>query len=264
MKEIDVEELKQIQINILKYVDKFCKENDIKYWIDYGTLLGAVRHKGYIPWDDDIDISMLREDYEKFIKLSSKMDPKYKFFCYETDENCSLPYGKVLDTSTVLYEPNLKYGQKLAVFIDVFAVDSVPNDTKIVQKMYKKYQKYRKLNNLQVNKNFYVKEKEKYNFIRYPFHMIFQLLPRRFFTKKGIKLYKKYINYDTDYVAVLDKICKKSLLDSMIELEFEGEKFMAPKEYDLRLKLVYGDYMKLPPIEEQVTHHRFEAYYIEK
>ena len=93
--EIDIDELKKIQLNILEYIDKFCKENNINYWIDCGTLLGAVRHKGYIPWDDDIDIGMLREDYIKFMNsFNNNNDSNYKFHCYELDKNWYYPYGK--------------------------------------------------------------------------------------------------------------------------------------------------------------------------
>lgn len=263
MEKIDVEKMKEIQINILKHVDRFCRENNIKYWIDFGTLLGAVRHKGYIPWDDDIDISMLREDYMKFMELFNKTNSKYKFSCYELDKNCCLPYGKVLDTSTILYEPNSKTGRKSSIFIDVFVYDKIPNDVSIAQKMYKKYKQYKKLNNLQMNKSFYIKEKEKYNFIRYPFHLMLQLLPKRFFVKRNINLMKKYNNYNTDYIIVTDKVVNRELLNTFIELDFEEKKFMAPKEYDAWLKNIFGDYMKLPPIEKQVSHHRFEAYYKE-
>ena len=88
MKKIDIDDLKKIQLEILNYIDDFCKKNDINYWLDSGTLLGAVRHKGYIPCDDDIDIGMLREDYEKFIAIFNKNNKSnYKLHCYENDKN---------------------------------------------------------------------------------------------------------------------------------------------------------------------------------
>ena len=113
-KKITKEEMKKIQINILDDVSKFCDENNIKYWIDCGTLLGAIRHKGYIPWDDDIDIGMLREDYDKFIKLYNSKKSKYKLKCIELDKTYEYPFGKVIDTDTILYEPDEK-GIKIAI-----------------------------------------------------------------------------------------------------------------------------------------------------
>ena len=101
-KEINVEELKQIQLNILKFVDKFCKENNLKYYLAYGTLLGAVRHKGYIPWDDDIDIIMFREDYEKFV--TTFKDVNYKVFATEVNSKYPYPFAKVGDTRTYFEE----------------------------------------------------------------------------------------------------------------------------------------------------------------
>ena len=113
MNEIKLDELKKIQLDILVFIDDFCEKNNINYWIDCGTLLGAVRHKGYIPWDDDIDIGMLREDYDKFMKIFNNCcnNSKYKFISYETDKNWPFPFGKVLDITTVLYEPDKKYGR---------------------------------------------------------------------------------------------------------------------------------------------------------
>ena len=263
MKKIELEELKKIQVDILKYIDEFCIKNNINYYMIFGTLLGAVRHKGYIPWDDDIDICMLREDYDKFMKKFNENQSIYRFSCYENDEKCTIPYGKVFDTSTLLYEPNLKYGRESSVFVDVFVLDNFPNNPNLAKKSYKKYIRYKKFNNLQINRNFYEKQKEKYNFIRYPIHLLFQLFPKRYFVKKNIKLYKKYINVDTGYISISGKILSKEVFNSTIKLEFEGNKFISPKNYDLVLKTIFGDYMKLPPKEKQVAHHRFEAYYKE-
>ena len=117
LRRIEQDELKKIQIEILNVVSTFCEKNDIRYWIDCGTLLGAIRHKGYIPWDDDIDIGMLRPDYDRFMQLFNQENERYKFYSIENNTKFLCPHGKVLDTSTILYEPNKK-GNKLSVNID--------------------------------------------------------------------------------------------------------------------------------------------------
>ena len=105
MKRIDVEELKKIQVGILDYFDAFCKKNSIHYWLDYGTLLGAIRHKGFIPWDDDVDITMLREDYEKAAQIFNKQGcSRYVFQTPSNFKDACYPFGKLIDTSTILYE----------------------------------------------------------------------------------------------------------------------------------------------------------------
>lgn len=124
-KEIKVEELKQIQLDILKFVDKFCKENNLKYFLAYGTLLGAVRHKGYIPWDDDIDIIMFREDYEKFV--TTFKDVNYKVFATEVNSKYPYPFAKVGDTRTY-YMEEIKDVIDTGVNIDVFPLDYLPEN----------------------------------------------------------------------------------------------------------------------------------------
>lgn len=265
-KKIDIDELKKIQLNILDYINKFCKENNINYWIDCGTLLGAVRHKGYIPWDDDIDIGMLREDYIKFMNsFNNNNDSNYKFHCYELDKNWYYPYGKVLDERTILYEPDEETGIKSSVYIDVFIYDRVIDDEKIISKMFKRRDIYTKLNNLQMNRHFVSNNKQKYNWFRYPFHLLMQLFPKRYFVKKNIKNSMKYCNIDTNVVgnftSVTKMTCKKDIFKSFTQLEFEGKKYMAPIGYKEWLQNFYGDYMKLPPEEKRVSHHRFVAYY---
>ena len=265
-KEIKVEELKKIQIGILDYVDDFCKKNNINYWIDTGTLLGAVRHKGYIPWDDDIDIGMLREDYDRFIKLyDNNKDEYYKFYCYENNKDWSFSFGKVLDTRTVLYEPNEEMGIKISVYIDVFVYDNIPENIRKQKMMYKRRNLFLKLNVGQLFKKSIDPKKEKYNFLRYPLYYILNLFPKSYFVKKNIENCKKYYNIKTNYVGNFTSksviVCNKKIFDSFIELEFEGKKYPAPIGYDEWLKAFYGNYMELPPKEKQISNHKFVSYY---
>ena len=267
MKKIEINDLKRIQLQILDYIDNFCKKNDIKYWLDSGTLLGAARHKGYIPWDDDIDIGMLRKDYEKFKKLFNiNNTSNYKLHCIENDKNWYYPFGKILDENTIMYEPDKKSGIKSSVFVDLFVYDNAPDDDKELKRMYKKRNLFYKLNTLQVSKHFVLPEKQKYNLLRYPIWLLFQLFPRGYFIRKSIKNSKKYNNKNTKYIGnfsgSVQKIkCEKELFQDFIELEFEGKMYPAPIGYKEWLTSFYGDYMKLPPKENQVSHHRFEAYY---
>ena len=265
MKEIKTNDFKKIQVEILKYVDNFCKKNNIKYWLEFGTLLGAVRHKGYIPWDDDIDIGMLREDYNKFIKTFNKNNDKYKVNCIELDENFYTPYGKVFDTTTIIYEPNKKTGIKSSISIDLFILDNIPNNKAIVKKIFFKRNIYRKLHLFQTYKTSYYKKNKKYAFIRYPIHLLLQIFPKRYFCKKIVKLSQKFKNIDTTKVAtIVDNskfIFEKNLYNNLIDIEFEKQKYKAPKDYNTILTTYYGNYMKLPPTDQQKSHHRFDAFY---
>ena len=267
MKKIEINELKKIQLNILKYLDEFCKKNNIKYWIDCGTLLGAIRHKGYIPWDDDIDVGMLREDYDKFIELSESFNSskKYSFNCYELNHNWQYSMGKVLDNDTILYEPDVKNGIKTCVNIDIFVYDIAPIDDSKLNKMYNKRDFFVKLNSCRNIKRFYTKDEQKYNFIKIAIYYILHIFPKGFFVKKIIINSKKLCKYDTGYVgnftANTRMKCSTKVFKSFIDVKFENEKFPAPIGYDEWLKAFFGNYMELPPKEKQISHHIFEAYY---
>ena len=131
LKGIEFRKLQIIQLTILKEFDRVCRENNINYSISNGTLLGAIRHKGFIPWDDDIDVSMLRDDYNKFRSISHKLDDSICFFQdHTTDPNYIWGYGKVRRTGTTFIrcgQSHLKF--KTGVSIDVFPLDDVPNST---------------------------------------------------------------------------------------------------------------------------------------
>lgn len=251
-------------MDILCFVDKLCRENNINYWIDCGTLLGAVRHKGYIPWDDDIDIGMLRKDYEEFKKVFNQ-NSKYKFLCAENEKSYFLPFGKVIDTSTVLYEPNKK-GYKLAVYIDVFVYDNAPDDDIELNKMYDKRDFWRKLNNAQTGHHRKTNNQLKEIIVKIG-SFILKLFPKGYFNRKAINVSIKYAKCNTkrvgNFTSEKRMVCNKSVFKEFVELSFEGKNFKAPIGYDEWLSAFYGNYMELPPKEKQVSHHEFEAYYKE-
>ena len=123
MKKIDIVEAKKMMLDILKTVAKFCDENNLRYFIFYGTYLGALRHKGYIPWDDDIDIAMPRPDYEKFMEIFHAEN--LAVWTWRKDNKYLLPFAKVYDTRTEVHE-NADFGETFGVNIDIFPLDGLP------------------------------------------------------------------------------------------------------------------------------------------
>ena len=264
MRELKLDEMKKIQIEILDVIDRFCKEHEIHYWIDCGTLLGAIRHKGYIPWDDDIDIGMLREDYDKFRLFFNQENTRYKFECIENNKNFYFAFGKVMDTNTELYEPDRKTGVKTGVYVDVFVYDNAPDDEKKCEKMFKKRDLYVKLRYAQLYPQAFDHSSWKKRIMRIFLNLYLKILPKNYYTKKIIKNSKKYRKMETVRVGNFTGITKfmgsKRIFDEFVEVEFEGKHYPAPIGYDEWLRNTYGDYMQLPPVEKRVSNHVFEAF----
>ena len=263
MKEIDVDKLKTNQLEILKQVNLFCKANGIKYWLDSGTLLGAIRHNGYIPWDDDIDIGMLRKDFDQFIHSFNSVNNRYKVICNEIEQDCFYPYAKILDTKTLLYEPD-ENGIKLCINIDLFVYDITPD----LESANRQYNRRDRLSRLSVIQYRLFRSKQWYK--RIPKNLLFFFVkqyPKGYFAKHIVKNSKKYNDTNSKYVGNFTSVsrvfCEKSVFNSTILWDFEGEKYPVPVGYDKWLKAFYGDYMKLPPVEKRVTHHSFKAYLLE-
>lgn len=261
LKRLSVEETKHIQMEILDAVAVFCERHGIHYWLNCGTLLGAIRHKGYIPWDDDIDIGMMRKDFDKFIKTFNNENSRYKLICNELDPSCVYPYGKVLDTDTVLFEPDER-GIKNCINIDVFVYDNAPDDLKERERMYYLRDRYTILNMLQnrmIGTHGIVKDMVK--FIGY---WGLKFFPRGYFASLVVKNSKRFADKETegvgDFTSIYRMYCGKEAFSSFLKVEFEGKIYDAPIGYDTLLTAFYGDYMKLPPKELQVSHHLFKAY----
>lgn len=264
-KNITIEESKIIMLNILKSVHKFCVDNNLKYSLYAGTLIGAIRHNGFIPWDDDIDIVMPRKDYQFFIK-----NFKTQFYNIITPYNSKeyyLPWAKVFDNRTIKIEPmNIKSKYLFGVDIDVFPVDFVDSEDSylIVQKMKK---------NLNSKRNRALSKASIPNPVVHPKAFCNCLITRFFYSGKQTKFcrkldksYQKFNNNDHNFLMVNSlffkrPIFKNDLFDNLILHDFEKEKFYVFSEYDYFLKLMFGDYMKLPPVEKQQTHHSNMQFY---
>lgn len=259
-------ELKELQLKILKYVSRFCDENGIEYWLNAGTLLGAVRHKGYIPWDDDIDLGMTRTNYDKFIKSFRDETGRYSFHCVENDKQYCYPMGKVFDNNTILYELDKKSGYKISVYIDIFVHDPIPDNNALTDKLYDRRDFYKHIRTLQKAKS------HKGNVIRrlcvHGFGKLLNLIPTRFLAKAIASIGRKYrysstLNYGS-LVGDCRMVIHRDLIDKVIKMEFEGDLYSVPVGFDVLLSQVYGNYMQLPPIEKRVSIHTIEAYYIEQ
>lgn len=266
MKEINTEELKRIQLAIVSHIDSFCKHHNIKYFICGGTLIGAIRHKGFIPWDDDIDIMMMRDDYERFIDIyTSENKSKYCILSHKLNDKYPYPYAKVCDCETTFHE-EIKDAFDLGVNIDVFPIDIVPEDRNLQNKMYKKANWYIKIMTLKrlplarrrgILKNVFL-------FIS---HLIFSVITFKTIVRKLDDNATKYKHSKSHLCGVavwgygMREINELKNYERSIYVPFENIELPVPSGYDKYLRGIYGDYMQLPAEEKRVTHHHFKAYY---
>lgn len=262
MQEITLEERKKLQFEILCNVHDFCVKNGITYFLSSGTLIGAVRHQGYIPWDDDIDIAMPRKDYDRFFQSYSSQ--YYKAINLNTDVRWPYAFGKVCDTRTLLYEKYREF-PNLGVCIDIFPIDGLPKN-KFVRQMhlfqifFVKYMIVQK----------YFPPKDCPNWFKVIYHTFLKWIVSPFSISYLLsiedKIIRKYAYETSSEVASLaSKIeripCNKSCFAHSIPQMFEQRQFNVPCGYDIWLRLIYGDYLKLPPMEKRIIQHDFVAYW---
>lgn len=258
--DVDLNKLKNKEIEILKVFIKCCEELNLRYFLAFGTLIGAVRHQGFIPWDDDIDLYMPRSDYDIFVKNYKNFVPDNYFMqTMETDPMYALNFGKFRDSNTTLIEKHvLNIDINHGVFIDVFPLDG-----------YKKG--YNKILDIRVKDNAIFEEPDKNiisnklnSFNKKFIYRIGESIPNKLksdLSKKAIP--KDNPTYDdSEYVASLaDSFSvipiKKSIFGKGVKLLFENMYVNVPEEYHEYLTMLYGDYMKLPPKEQREPHHNF-------
>lgn len=261
-REITMAELREIQLNILDKVHAFCIERGIRYSLGGGTLLGAVRHKGYIPWDDDIDIMMPRPDYERFLKEFEGKFRNLRLQHLRNDDTYILPFAKVCDDRTVFIENEIcKWG----VYIDVFPIDGLPSESRL-EGYCQKMRKIRIAISWRSKKYKEVEKQKLLWLIKYILGKI--IYPKRDHSIDRLELLHNLYPFDdsVNAGAIVGRYVQKEMMNAdvfkhYVELSFENRKYMAIADYDAYLTKHYGNYMQLPPIEKRVLPHDAKAWW---
>lgn len=273
MKKLTIEEIRLHFLSILEEIDRVCRKYDIEYFLAYGTLIGAVRHKGFIPWDDDVDIGMRRTEYEKFVKAwDNENHGDFKLRYEGNTENYMWGFAKIIDSRTVIQELEVNVPFEYGLFVDVFPFDdaSYDNEEEIVEdnnyllRIYRHYminffryfiprKKYASICNWLLCKD---KNKNKY------FHADSSTIAKEsteylvnFPKDKKIKITRDGVSYPPESY----RHYPRSIFYGVKYVPFENLSLPIPIHYDEMLKIQYGDYMTPPPEKERVGHHFLEA-----
>jgi lipopolysaccharide cholinephosphotransferase len=261
--ELTFKDVQNIELNILKVFHEYCKKNDLRYILGFGTLLGAVRHHGFIPWDNDIDVLMPRSDFERFLELSCTNEISKNTYVqhYSLDNKYHYICARVCDGKTHVNVPYIReQPTKLGLWIDIFPVDGVGKRSfkRVLQKVLLKW--YWMLFRADVYGSTSRNSRTKLNY--YVKKIALVLFPNRNNSHNYTidKICKWFPFEDADDVSFMfgeEGVCKipRSDFNELITMQFEDASFYCPPHYDEFLKQCYGDYMTLPKEEDRITHN---------
>ncbi|MCK9191691.1 MAG: LicD family protein [Sphaerochaetaceae bacterium] len=255
------------ELNILIDVARICEENNIRYTLAYGTLIGAVRHKGFIPWDDDIDVAVPRDDYNRLKKYFAEHDTKYKVFGgYYSLGDCTTSFMKVCNQKIHIIEKGLELENGLG--IDIFPIDGFGDDEEKAKKIAKRYwflvsREYclREPNNPYIKNASFIKKVSKRLL-----NVVYRVIGIKNIEKKIEKLVtsnsfddSKWTGNITAEAGGFDSLFDTDVYRDFVDVEFEGHLFKSLKKQDEYLTRIYGDYMKLPPESEREGKHELQV-----
>ncbi len=275
MREYDTKTLKRLQQIELEILDDFmaiCKRYQLEYFGFGGTGIGVLRHRGFIPWDDDIDVALTRKDYDKFIEVAQReYSHKYTILNAQTDPNYPLATTRWIVNGTKFREYSMKDVKcDLGIFLDIYAFDNVPDDDKLMRKQAKEVWFWNKLMILRSVPfpvlGFHNWKAKLIHGICAVVHYAMKLccISKKWLAKKMLQATTRYNHQDSKRLAYYcdtnpyTNMIEKIQLYPLQELEFEGRKMTFPKEMHDMLTILYGDYMQLPPVEKRKNHFPYE------
>ena len=268
MQQLTLDELKSTEYGILCAFADYCEMHSLRYWLGNGTLIGAVRHKGFIPWDDDIDVFMPRPDYEKFLSICMKQETGFNLITYETVKGYNGLFAKIYDPDTVIQDNFMEMAYETGVNIDIFPIDGLGEKEKEALKIFNKTAWNREMLIAVLWKRFF--RSKTHSILIEPIRFIMFVLSRFADPKKLLRKVDeencKHPFEGSKYAGCVcgsyreKEIMTTDTFENYIEVDFEGEKLQAIANYDAYLTKHYGDYMQLPPLEKQQTHHTYKAY----
>ncbi len=251
MKKLELNEAKILMLDILKQFAIFCEQHGLFYSLFGGSLLGAVRHGGFIPWDDDIDIAMPRDDYEKFFKLfkNSSLSQKFKLYDSSTFSDYPYPFLKLANSQTLIHGFGKDTCFDMGVHIDIFPLDGLPKLKWIAKLQFRFHFLLRHLAILS-SLHIYVRKRS--------------LLKILFmFVAKRNKLFSSQWGGNCIWGVGVQEVLSVSVFEKRKKINFEGETFYAFEDANAYLRGIYGDYMSLPPIEKRTAGHVTSVYLID-
>ena len=252
-----LDKLHKVELEILEDFVKICDEHHLTYFLTGGSMLGAVRHSGFIPWDDDIDIGMPRKDYDEFMKIGQEaLGDKYYLDSFETNKKCYLPFAKIKMNGTVFDESISSHiDNHKGICIDIFSFDNVTD--------LKKFRLVKVLIiRTIVDTMYYRVGIRKFKDLRHKFlSLCCCILPRRVMMKYQRHLMRLNKNDNSEYIAPLSgcqpyikEVQPRKVILPVKKIKFEGKDYNGMQDPDTYLKGIYGKYMELPPVEKRVNH----------
>lgn len=257
-------------LSMLSWFDGICRDNNIRYYVIGGTMLGAMRHSGFIPWDDDVDVAIPREDYDKLenVICCNRQSQYILETVYSDEKNYCFPYSKIYDTTTTLIE-RTRYPLKRGIFIDVFPLDGMGNSKRQAVKIYQPIRQYYHIFLTRIAE--IREERALYkNASIVVSRLLLNFLNVRDMRIKLNNMCKKNIYEDCEWIGNifgnwgLNEVMPKSVMGTPKEYNFEGIKVFGAEYADKYLESLYGNWRQLPPVEKQVSHHDFIEFDLEK
>jgi len=263
MREVSFEESKQIMVKTLESIDKCCRDNNIKYSLCWGTMIGAIRHHGFIPWDDDIDIMMPREDYNRFLNIYN--DPEYGVYTPKVSKKYIYLLTKIYDKRTCVYLKN-RSESYFGVWVSIFPYDNAPDENLKLWELKRDFWLkiiFLKIQSLIGQSLMRRVVKKIVRVLLFPLSLswLYNRIENCLIAYNNQQTKRICIWYGTPYMKF--RYFPKELFDECLDVDFETIKTKIIKGYDMFLRQTYGDYMQLPPESDRVPKHNYKAYYIE-